>query len=132
VLSAYIADSAVRAHIDPLLRVDALRTAPDVFALAARHAHALDALLTDCLLRSGQRSASARLLGCMESVLRLGLFAVRVRSGELQEYQAVPILDQMWVDWSEQHASMVGWAVVLSCHLANAIYLTARRVEEDH
>jgi hypothetical protein len=76
----------------------------------------------------------------MESVLELGLFAVRVRSGELQEYQAVPILDQMWANWRERHASMVIAVFIIfsiaklmhTIYQLDALKETIEQSKEDH
>jgi hypothetical protein len=102
-LAAHILDGAVRTHLPR----GAPPPAGDVFALAARHAAALDALLRDAVLRARQRTAAARVRGCLEAVLALGRFAARVRAGELEEYRAVPLLEEMWADFQKERAALV-------------------------
>ncbi|TFK94615.1 hypothetical protein K466DRAFT_476152 [Polyporus arcularius HHB13444] len=68
----------------------------DVFSLAEFHSRVLDDILSSCLLRSGQKAVGDILRGCMELVLELGVFAGEIRDGNLEEYEAAPILEELW------------------------------------
>ena len=56
----------------------------------------LDDVLSSCLLRSGQKAVGDILRQCMECVLELGVLAGELRDGNLEEYEAAPLLEDLW------------------------------------
>ncbi|KAI0702946.1 Spc98 family-domain-containing protein [Cerioporus squamosus] len=68
----------------------------DVFSLAEFHSRVLDDILSSCLLRSGQKAVGDILRGCMELVLELGVLVGEIRDGNLEEYEAGPMLEELW------------------------------------
>jgi hypothetical protein len=149
-LSSYIFDSAIRSHFDPFLddiRNHANRSHDgmshsrtnrnsarfaDVFALAEYHSSVLDDILSDCLLRSNQKAVSNQMRHCLDTVLELGLFSVKLKSGEVEEYQAIPMLEQLWEKFTRRRNATVGFVAISLISLTNRICTTAQRIEEDH
>jgi hypothetical protein len=135
-LSSYIFDSAIRTHFDPFLEdvrghAKLLKSSPhqassqtqrerstrfaDVFGLAEYHANVLDNILFDCLLRSEQNVARTLIQRCLELVLDLGLLGCRVRSEELEEYQAMPELERIYNDFTRLRARLVSHSCQPAC-----------------
>ncbi|RPD78227.1 hypothetical protein L226DRAFT_558242 [Lentinus tigrinus ALCF2SS1-7] len=118
-LSSYVYDVAIGSNIDGFLdRLTAASTADtgsglaashssdhsaqdpvafaDVFSLADFHSRVLDDILSSCLLRSGQKAIGDILRGCMELVLELGVLAGEIKDGNVEEYEAAPMLEELW------------------------------------
>ncbi|EJF65129.1 hypothetical protein DICSQDRAFT_98693 [Dichomitus squalens LYAD-421 SS1] len=119
-LSSYVYDVAIGSNMDSLLsRLSAaggaeagldksasstdggrVKTEPeafaDVFSLGEYHSRVLDDVLSSCLLRSGQRAVGDILRQCMELVLELGVLAGELKDGHLEEYEAAPLLEDLW------------------------------------
>ncbi|KAM5533317.1 hypothetical protein V8D89_012991 [Ganoderma adspersum] len=68
----------------------------DVFSLGEYHSRVLDDVLSSCLLRSGQKAVGDILRQCMECVLELGVLAGELRDENLEEYEAAPLLEDLW------------------------------------
>lgn len=83
---------------------------PDVFALARRHSDALDAMLSACLLRSGQKLAGDAIHACLEAVLAFAIFTGEMRTGRVPEYRAAITLDDQWDAFRRRMAVLVGGA----------------------
>ncbi|EIN11365.1 hypothetical protein PUNSTDRAFT_131527 [Punctularia strigosozonata HHB-11173 SS5] len=94
-LLTYTFDTAIGSNFDPFLSRLSTESFADVFELAQEHSKMMDEILSSCLLRSAQRAAADLLMGCLELVLDLGILASRVRGGNLEEYRAVPVLDDL-------------------------------------
>ena len=71
-------------------------TFADVFSLGEYHSRVLDDVLSSCLLRSGQKAVGDILRQCMELVLELGVLAGELKDGNLEEYEAAPLLEDLW------------------------------------
>ena len=71
-------------------------TFADVFSLGEYHSRVLDDVLSSCLLRSGQKAVGDILRQCMECVLELGVLAGELKDGNLEEYEAAPLLEDLW------------------------------------
>lgn len=84
----------------------------DVFSLAEFHSRVLDDILSSCLLRSGQKAVGDILRGCMELVLELGVFAGEIRDGNLEEYEAAPILEELWGRFRAKMSTFVSFLVL--------------------
>ena len=119
-LSSYVYDIAIGSNIDRLLARLAAAASPelaistsssdsdttepksdaaafaDVFSLGEHHSRVLDDVLSSCLLRSGQKAVGDILRQCMECVLELGVLAGELRDGNLEEYEAAPLLEDLW------------------------------------
>ncbi|KIM78944.1 hypothetical protein PILCRDRAFT_10863, partial [Piloderma croceum F 1598] len=106
-LSSHVFDTAIRGNFDAFLS----RLTPgtshslekgneygfsDVFALADAHSIILDNILSSCLLRSGQKAVGDLLRGVLELVLELGILAGDLKRGRLEEYQAAPLLEDLY------------------------------------
>ncbi|GBE81235.1 hypothetical protein SCP_0309620 [Sparassis crispa] len=108
-LSSYVFDTAIGGNFDMFLS-QLSHTAHgfvDVFALADRHSRVLDDILGACLLRSGQKSVGDLLRGCMELVLDLGILAGERARGRLEEYEAAPLLEDLWASFSGKMMTLV-------------------------
>ncbi|PIL34214.1 hypothetical protein GSI_03925 [Ganoderma sinense ZZ0214-1] len=68
----------------------------DVFSLGEHHSRVLDDVLSSCLLRSGQKAVGDILRQCMECVLELGVLAGELKDGNFEEYEAAPLLEDLW------------------------------------
>jgi len=106
-LSSYIFDTAIGGNFDAFLARLCLGTShpldkaskygfSDVFALADAHSAVLDDILSACLLRSGQRAVADLLRAVLELVLELGVLAGELKRGRLEEYQAAPLLEDLY------------------------------------
>ncbi|KZT71065.1 hypothetical protein DAEQUDRAFT_666945 [Daedalea quercina L-15889] len=105
-LSSYIYDRAIGLRFDDFLTK--LNTPEDgiaqnkathfsdVFALTEYHSSVLDDILSACLLRSGQKAVGDVLRGCLELVLELAVLAGDRYRGRMEEYQAAPLLEDLW------------------------------------
>lgn len=79
----------------------------DVFALADAHSVMLDNILSACLLRSGQKALGDLLRGSLELVLELGILAGELKRGRLEEYQAAPLLDDLYAAFRGKMSTLV-------------------------
>ena len=87
----------------------------DVFSLAEFHSKVLDDILSSCLLRSGQKAVGDILRGCMELVLELGVLAGEMRDGNLEEYEAAPLLDELWGKFRTRMTTFVSLSLLVQC-----------------
>lgn len=105
-LSRYVFDTAIGGNFDPFLARLAPGSSPtthdgrpygfsDVFALAASHSVLLDDILSACLLRSGQRAVGELLRSSLELVLEFTIVVGELHRGQMQEYQAAQLLQDI-------------------------------------
>ncbi|TFY64668.1 hypothetical protein EVJ58_g2472 [Rhodofomes roseus] len=119
-LSSYIYDRAIGFRFDAFLAkltvpVDGTAEAEskpqhgfsDVFALAEYHSAVLDDILSACLLRSGQKAVGDVLRGCLELVLELAVLAGDRYRGRLEEYQAAPLLEDVWERFRKKMLTLI-------------------------
>jgi hypothetical protein len=121
-LTSYFFDTVVRGHFDAFLEsilvasgtpfdgkenTKSGRQYTDVFALAQTHADILDEMLSACLLRSGQKGINDILHSVLEVILDLGVLAGDVHQGHLQEYQALPTLEDLWAAFCRRTKRLV-------------------------
>ncbi|KAF9473401.1 gamma-tubulin complex, DGRIP91/SPC98 component protein [Pholiota conissans] len=111
-LSGYIFDTAIGGNFDPFLARlspdnanptndnDPVARFSDVFELAQRHSALLDDILSACLLRSGQRGVGDLLRQCLELVLEFCIVVGELHRGRLQEYQAAPMIEELFRKFS--------------------------------
>ena len=119
-LSSYVFDTAIGGNFDAFLA----RLSPplgsshsrdrvcdyafsDVFALADVHSMVLDNILSACLLRSGQRAVGDLLSGVLELVLELGMLAGELKRGKLEEYEAAPLLEDLYEAFRSRMSTLV-------------------------
>ena len=67
----------------------------------------LDDILSACLLRSGQKAVGDVLRACLELVLELAVLAGDRYRGRLEEYQAAPLLEDLWERFRKRMATLV-------------------------
>lgn len=91
----------------------------DVFSLAEFHSKVLDDILSSCLLRSGQKAVGDILRGCMELVLELGVLAGEMRDGNLEEYEAAPMLEELWDKFRAKMTTFVSVIRLFSCRIVS-------------
>ena len=112
-LSSYIYDRAIGLRFDDFLSqltsspAAQAHTFADVFALAERHSTVLDDILSACLLRSGQKAVGDILSTCLELVLELAILAGDRYQGRLEEYQAAPLLEDIWEKFRKKMRTLV-------------------------
>jgi hypothetical protein len=94
-LSAYIFDAAIGSNFDCFLVRLSKERFSDVFELSEEHSKMMDDILSACLLRSSQRASADLLMGCLEVVLDLGILTSKLYRGDLEEYRAIPILNDL-------------------------------------
>ena len=113
-LCSYVYDTAIRGHFDSLL--SKLSTPKgchnedkfsDVFELARYHSGVLDNILIACLLRSGQKAAGDALRTCLETVMELGVLAGELSRGRVEEYQAKPMLEELYSAFKRRVSRLV-------------------------
>jgi len=78
-----------------------------VFALADAHSVMLDSILSACLLRSGQKAVGDLLRGVLELVLELGILAGDLKRGRLEEYEAAPLLEDLYATFRGKMSTLV-------------------------
>jgi hypothetical protein len=129
-LSSYIFDMAIGGNFDAFLaRLSPKIPHPpdkeykygfsDVFALADAHSVVLDNILSACLLRSGQKAVGDLLRGSLELVLELGILAGELKRGHLEEYQAAPLLDDLYAAFRGKMSTLVCLIDDLLWHVAD-------------
>ncbi|KAH9935387.1 Spc98 family-domain-containing protein [Fomitopsis serialis] len=113
-LSSYIYDRAIGLRFDAFLaklNVPEQNRPPggfsDVFVLADYHSSVLDDILSACLLRSGQKAVGDVLRGCLELVLELAVLAGDRYQGRLEEYQAAPLLEDLWEKFRKRTLTLI-------------------------
>ncbi|KAK0455463.1 gamma-tubulin complex, DGRIP91/SPC98 component protein [Desarmillaria tabescens] len=106
-LCQYICDTAIGGNFDTFLERLSPHAPPflhngepsgfsDVFALARAHSVLLDDILSACLMRSSQRQAGDLLRDSLELILEFSILAGQLRRKSLEEYQAAPLLDDLY------------------------------------
>ena len=109
-IASHVPDVAVRGNVDPFLaRLSTPGTFMDVFELANAHSDMMDDVLSACLLRSSQRTAGDALRGCMELALELCVLAGDRRRGRIEEYAAMPRLEQLYASFVEKMNTLVSF-----------------------
>jgi hypothetical protein len=106
-LSSYIFDTAISGNFDAFLALLNEHDFSDVFSLADAHSTVLDSILSACLLRSGQKPVGDLLRGALEQVLELGVLAGDLKRRRLEEYQAAPLLDDMYASFRAKMSTLV-------------------------
>lgn len=126
-ISSYVFDTAIGGNFDAFLAKlspDASSTAPtgeiqgfsDVFSLAKAHAALLNDILSACLMRSSQRGVGDLLRDALERVLELAVLMGERKRGRLEEYQAAPLLEDLFQKFQTKMTALVGLPPILySC-----------------
>jgi Gamma tubulin complex component C-terminal len=107
VIASHVPDVAVRGNVDPFLARLTPGTFTDVFELAEAHSDMMDDVLSACLLRSSQRTAGDALRGCMELALDLCVLAGDRKRGRVDEYAAMPLLENLYASFVEKMNTLV-------------------------
>ena len=113
-LCSYVYDTGIRGHFDSfLLKLSTpeedhnRHRFSDVFELAKCHSDVLDNILIACLLRSGQKAAGDALRMCLETVMELGVLAGELSRGRIEEYQAKPMLEELYSAFKRRVSRLV-------------------------
>ena len=126
-LSGYIFDTAIGGNFDPFLaRLSSGDSGPpmsspnerafefsDVFELAQCHSALLDDILSACLLRSGQKGVGDLLRHSLELVLEFTIVVGELHRGRLEEYQAAPLIEDLFQKFRTKMATFVGFFFLL-------------------
>ena len=128
-LSGYIFDTAIGGNFDPFLaRLSWGDSAnlptsssnnertfefADVFELAQCHSDLLDDILNACLLRSGQKGVGELLRHSLELVLEYTIVVGELHRGRLEEYQAAPLIEDLFQRFRTKMATFVGFFLLL-------------------
>lgn len=110
-LSSYVFDTAIAGNFDAF-RARLSHPQPDtefsdVFAVTDAHSVVLDNILSACLLRSGQKAVGDLLRGTLEVVLELGVLVGERQRGRMEEYQAAPLLDDLYASFRRKMSTLV-------------------------
>ena len=120
-LSGYIFDTAICGNFDPFLarlscglpisssNNERTTEFADVFELAQRHSVLLDDILNACLLRSGQKGIGELLRHSLELVLEFTIVVGELHRGRLEEYQAAPLIEDLFQKFRTKMATFVGF-----------------------
>jgi hypothetical protein len=124
-LSGYIFDTAICGNFDPFLArlscgdpgLPTSSSSPnertfefaDVFELAQCHSVLLDDILNACLLRSGQKGVGDLLRHSLELVLEFTIVVGELHRGRLEEYQAAPLIEDLFQRFRTKMATFVGF-----------------------
>ncbi|KAJ4483487.1 gamma-tubulin complex, DGRIP91/SPC98 component protein [Lentinula aciculospora] len=136
-LVAYVYDTAIAGNLDPFLarlKKTGMSSGmmyteyPDVFSLAEAHSAVMDAILTACLLRSGQRIAGGMLRDALELVLDFTVLVGDLYRGRIEEYQAASVLEDLYIRFQKKMASLFE---VLSSTVDKSVSLRAS-IEVPH
>ncbi|KAF5348737.1 hypothetical protein D9758_006819 [Tetrapyrgos nigripes] len=113
--SEYVYDTAIGGNFDPFLA--SLRTVADknethfrfsdIFSLAGVHSKVLNDMLTACLQRASQRVGATLLRDAMQIVLDFSVLAGELYRGRVEEYQAAPLLDNMYRQFRKKVANLI-------------------------
>ncbi|THV05090.1 hypothetical protein K435DRAFT_850294 [Dendrothele bispora CBS 962.96] len=114
-LSGYVFDTAIGGNFDPFLaslRPMSTETEnhfkfSDVFSLANAHSKLLNDILTACLARTSQKAAGVLLRDTMELVLDFTVLTGELYRDRMEEYQAAPLLENMYRQFRKKMASLV-------------------------
>ena len=120
-LSGYIFDTAICGNFDPFLArlscgdLGLPTSSPnertfefaDVFELAQCHSVLLDDILNACLLRSGQKGVGDLLRHSLELVLEFTIVVGELHRGRLEEYQAAPLIEDLFQRFRMKMATFV-------------------------
>lgn len=126
-LSGYIFDTAIGGNFDPFLaRLSSGDSGlpnsslnerafefSDVFELAQCHSALLDDILSACLLRSGQKGVGDLLRHSLELVLEFTIVVGELHRGRLEEYQAAPLIEDLFERFRTKMTTFVGFSLVL-------------------
>jgi hypothetical protein len=114
-LSGYVFDTAIKGHFDPFLSClspgamnNGTSKLTDVFSLAKYHSTILDHILSACLLRSGQKVVGDLLQYALELILDFGVLACDLKIGHLNEYQAAPMVEDLFQNFRGKMMTLVG------------------------
>ena len=134
-LSGYIFDTAICGNFDPFLaRLSCgdsglpTTSSPnertfefaDVFELAQCHSVLLDDILNACLLRSGQKGVGDLLRHSLELVLEFTIVVGELHRGRLEEYQAAPLIEDLFQRFRTKMATFVRGFFFSSFYFLNA------------
>jgi Gamma tubulin complex component C-terminal len=119
-LSGYIFDTVIGGSFDPFLarlssgdpissRNERAFEFSDVFELAQCHSALLDDILNACLLRSGQKGVGDLLRHSLELVLEFTIVVGELHRGRLEEYQAAPLIEDLFQRFRTKMATFVGF-----------------------
>ncbi|VDB95185.1 unnamed protein product [Peniophora sp. CBMAI 1063] len=126
-LVSYIFDVAIRGNYDGFL--DRLETPSipfsDISAVAEEYSGMLDNVLSACLLRSSQRMVSDLLRGLLELVLDFCTLCGEMRRGNLEEYKAVPIFEEVFARYRRRMSSLVNALKTIVEKQSSSSYLPA-------
>jgi hypothetical protein len=120
-LSGYIFDTVIGGNFDPFLArlssgdsglaISSLNERSsefaDVFELAQCHSALLDDILNACLLRSGQKGVGDLLRHSLELVLEFAVVVGELHRGRLEEYQAAPVIEDLFQRFRTKMATFV-------------------------
>ena len=108
-LVSYVFDVAIRGNYDAFIgNLEApLASFSDISAVAEEYSGMLDNVLSACLLRSSQRSVADILRGLLELVLDFCTLCGEMRRGNLEEYKAVPIFEEVFARYRRRIQSLV-------------------------
>jgi hypothetical protein len=115
-LSGYVFDTVIGGNFNPFLAElnshhdgdgTPHRRFSDVFELARHHSSLLDDILSACLMRSGQRAAGDLLRNVTEIVLEFAVVLGELSRTRLQEYQAVPMVEDLFTKFRTKMATLV-------------------------
>lgn len=121
-LSGYVFDTVIGGNFDPFLAEltplqdgsgsQQSRRFSDIFELAKHHSSLLDDILSACLMRSGQRAAGDLLRQTTEIVLEFAIVIGELRRGRLQEYEAAPLVEDLYSKLKAKMSILVGFHVL--------------------
>ena len=126
-LSGYIFDTVIGGNFDPFLarlssgdsglsissRNERAFEFSDVFELAQCHSALLDDILNACLLRSGQKGVGDLLRHSLELVLEFTIVVGELHRGRLEEYQAAPLIEDLFQRFRKKMATFVGFFALM-------------------
>uniref|UniRef100_A0A0W0F116 Spindle pole body component n=1 Tax=Moniliophthora roreri TaxID=221103 RepID=A0A0W0F116_MONRR len=109
-LSEYVYDTAIGGNFVPFLdKVCEGGTAhfSDVFSLAESHSETMNDILTACLVRTNLRVSATLLRDCLNTILEFAVVIGELFRGRLQEYEAAPMIDDLFTRFRKKTASFV-------------------------
>ncbi|KAJ3800096.1 gamma-tubulin complex, DGRIP91/SPC98 component protein [Lentinula aff. detonsa] len=115
-LVEYVYDTAITGNLDPFLanlkeaEANAATTHaefPDIFSLAEAHSNLMDAVLTACLLRGGQKIAGGALRDALELVLDFAVLVGDLHRGRIEEYQATSVLEHLYIQFRKKMTNLI-------------------------
>lgn len=115
-LSSYVYDTAIGSNFDAFIaKLESVQDCSatdrprfsDAFSLADGHSDLLDNTLGACLLRSSQKAVGELLRSILHTILEFGILMSDLKQGNLQEYQAIEPLEQLFADFREKMVTFV-------------------------